>query len=306
MFGQTSRGLVVIALTAGLASLLALRSGAEEGATNAARVRIGMIGSLFRDIPEATVMAMMQPFGALMQAQTGVGGELVPAGDAENLGKLLADNKVQLGVFHGIEFAWARQKYPELRPLCIAVNQDIYLHAVVVVRADNPVAKFADLRDKSLALPHQTREHCYLYVQRQCRECTSEPEKFFSKISTPANVEEALDDVVDGVVQVVVVDGVGFDCYKRRKPGRCAKLKAAYISESFPAAVVAYRPGIIDEATLKRFRDGMVGANRSIMGKQLLTLWKLTGFEDIPADYEKTLTEIAKSYPPPVPASAPK
>jgi ABC-type phosphate/phosphonate transport system substrate-binding protein len=305
MFGHTTRRLVVSALTLGLISLLPSTAAAEGSAVNSPSVRIGMIGSLFRDLPEATVMAMMQPFGALMRAQTGVSGELVPAGDAENLGKQLTENKVQLGVFHGIEFAWARLKYPELRPLCIAVNQDSYLHALLIVRADSPATRISDLRDKSLALPQQTREHCYLYVHRYCRECDKDPERFFSKIATPPNAEEALDDVVDGVVHAVVIDSVSLECYKRRKPGRFVKLKIAQSSEPFPAAVVAYRPGIIDEATLKRFRDGMVGANRSIMGKQMLTLWKLTGFQDIPEDYEKILTDIAKTYPPAM-AAAPK
>jgi hypothetical protein len=30
-----------------------------------------------------------------------------------------------------------------------------------------------------------------------------------------------------------------------------------------------------------------------------MTLWRLTAFEPIPADYEKTLTDIVKAYPPP-------
>src|SRR5207302_5268891 len=115
-----------------------------------------------------------------------------------------------------------------------------------------------------LALPNQTREHCQMFLRRNCLQCKKEPAKFFSKITNPANVEDALDDVFDRVVQVCVVDGVSLDCYKRRKPGRFAKLKIVYSSETFPAAVVAFRPGILDEATLKRFRDGMIHANRTI------------------------------------------
>jgi len=68
----------------------------------------------------------------------------------------------------------------------------------------------------------------------------------------------------------------------------------------FPAAVVAYRPGILDEATLKRFREGMMNANRTILGRQMLTLWKLTAFEEVPQDYEKVLSEILKTYPAPL------
>ena len=34
-------------------------------------------------------------------------------------------------------------------------------------------------------------------------------------------------------------------------------------------------------------------------GQRLLTLWKLTAFEAIPADYQQNLTDIRKGYPGP-------
>jgi ABC-type phosphate/phosphonate transport system substrate-binding protein len=262
-------------------------------------VRIGLISSLFSDVPEPVMLALMQPFGALMEAQTGVSGELVPCGDADNLGQQLTEDKVQLGVFHGIEFGWARQKHPDMRPLVIAVNQQRHLRAHLVSRADSNLNALTDLQGKALALPNQTRDHCRMFLQRRCQECKKEPANFFSKVTTPANVEDALDDVVDGVVQGCIVDSVSLECYKRRKPGRFAKLKIVQSSETFPAAVVAFRPGVLDDTMLKRFRDGMISANRTVAGKQLMTLWKLTGFEEVPPDYDQTLTEIVKAYPAP-------
>jgi ABC-type phosphate/phosphonate transport system substrate-binding protein len=213
------------------------------------------------------------------------------------------DDKVQLGIFHGVEFAWARHKHPELRPLAIAVNQERYLRAHLVVRADSKVSTLGDLQDKILALPHQTYQHCHLFLRGRCLEWKKEPANFFAKITNPANVEDALDDVVDGIAQVCVVDGVSLDCYKRRKPGRFAKLKIVHSSEIFPAPVVAYRTTVLDDATLARFRDGMINANRTALGRQLLTLWRLTGFEQVPPDYDHTLTEILKVYPTPLPSS---
>jgi len=303
MSGLFCRIVAVIAL-GGVPGLLSLPSTgveaerAAEPARAVERVRIGMINTLFRDTPQATVMAMMRPFGVIMEAQTGVRGELVPGGDVEALGRQLADGTLQLAVFHGIEFAWARKKHPELRPLVIAINQSRFLSAHVLVKSDSKVLALADLHEKEIAIPNQTREHCHLFLQRHCPE--PKLTSFFCKVTNPPNVEEALDDVIDGVVQCTVVDGVSLECYKRRKPGRAAKLRIVQSSEVFPAAVVAYRPGILDEATLKRFRDGMMNANRTIMGRQMLTLWKLTAFEEVPQDYEKVLSEIVKSYPPPL------
>jgi ABC-type phosphate/phosphonate transport system substrate-binding protein len=299
MFGHPTRALGVVALLAGFSGILSSDLTAGNRVARTGAVRIGLISSLFCDMPEPIVMALMQPFGALMEEQTGVCGELVPCGDANNLGQQLSDDKIQLGVFHGIEFGWARQKHPELRPLVIAVNEQRCLRAHLVVRADSKVSCLGDLQGKALALPNQTRDHCRMFLQRRCQEWKKNPADFFSKITNPANVEDALDDVVDGVVQVCVVDSISFDCYKRRKPGRFTKLKIAQSSEAFPAAVVVFRPGILDEATLKRFRDGMINANRTVVGRQMMTLWKLTGFEEVPADYDQTLTEIVKAYPAP-------
>jgi ABC-type phosphate/phosphonate transport system substrate-binding protein len=298
MFEHQARVPGAVALLLGLILLLSAGVAAEERAQPADAVRIGLISTLFRDTPEPVVLAMMQPFGALMEAQTGVGGELVAGGDADVLGQSLAADKVRLGVFHGIEFAWARLKHPQLRPLVIAVNQQRQLYAHVIVRTDNPAAGLADLKDKSLAVPRQTKEHCRVFVYHRCRQRGQEPDAFFSAMPAPASVEDALDDVVDREVEAAVVDGVALECYQRRKPGRFAKLKTVHQSEAFPAAVVAYRPGAIEDATLERFRAGLLGAHQTSLGRQMLTLWKLTGFEAVPAGYEQNLASIAKAYPP--------
>jgi ABC-type phosphate/phosphonate transport system substrate-binding protein len=299
MFGRGLKVLGAVALLAGLFQIVPPHSQAEDHSSHVGLVRIGLIASLFSDVPEPTVMAMMQPLGALMEAHTGVSGELVSCGDAENLGQQLTEDKVQLGVFHGIEFAWARQKHPELRPLVIAVNQQHHLRAHLIVRANGKIANLGDLQGKALAFPHASREHSQLFLRRRCQEFKKEPANFFAKITNPANAEDALDDLVDGAVQACVIDGVSFDCYKRRKPGRCQKLRILQSSEIFPAGVIAFRSGFLDEATLARVREGMININRTVAGKQLMTLWKLTGFEPVPADYDQTLTEIIKAYPAP-------
>ena len=67
----------------------------------------------------------------------------------------------------------------------------------------------------------------------------------------------------------------------------------------FPATVVAYHPGILDEAALRSIRAALKKSPDTPEGRQMLTLWKLTGFEDVPKDYDKDLADILKTYPPP-------
>lgn len=262
-------------------------------------VRIGTISTLFRDVPDAIARAVTQPFAQFLEAQTGCVGEVVTIATADELGRQLSENQVQLAVFHGFEFAWAKQKYPELQPLVIAINQQRNLHACLVVRQDCAVSGFGDLHSKSLALPRGSREHSRLFLHRGCQACGRETVSHLARMTTPASIEEALEDVVDGSVQATVVDGVALDCYKRLKPGRYARLRVVQESEIFPAAVIAYRPGSLDAATVKRCRDGLLAAHQQPLGRQLMLMMRLTAFEPVPADYDKTVANIARVYPPP-------
>jgi ABC-type phosphate/phosphonate transport system substrate-binding protein len=279
--------------------------GAKSGGEPADVVRIGLVKTLFRDVPEPLVQWLSTPFSTLMKAQTGLNGQLVTIKDCFELGGQLHDNKVQLGVFHGIEFAWARERFKDLRPLCIAINKHRHLHAYIVVRGDSPAHAAAELKDKVMALPLRSREHCRLFLESQCDASGMAPAKFFAKIVTPANVESALDDVLRGKTQAAVVDGVALECYKHVKPGCHARLKVLQESELFPAAVVAYRQGL-DKETLDRFKTGMITANQNERGRDLMRMWSLTAFEPIPDDYEEVLANILRIYPAPAEAAGVK
>jgi ABC-type phosphate/phosphonate transport system substrate-binding protein len=296
MTGQRCFGLAVVR-TAGLAGLALSVPSLGQTGDPPGMVRIGLVRTLFRDLPEPMVQLMMEPFSTLMRSQTGLTGQVIACGHAHDLGGRLHDGTMDLGVFHGFEFAWAQQKHPDLRALVIAINKHRQLRANLVVRNDSEATTFADLKGKIVALPKHSREHCRLFLERGSRQCGAEPRAFFAKVITPANVEDALDDVVRGKVQAAVVDGVSLECYQQVKSGCFARLKVLKQSEVFPAAVIAYREGALDAATLTRFRDGMIGANQNPRGRDLMAMWKLTAFEDVPADFAQTLANIARAYP---------
>src|SRR5262245_20401286 len=208
-----------------------------------------------------------------MQAQTGYSCEVASPTDGMELGRRIANKEVQLGVFQGIEFAWAKQKYPKLRPLLIAVNQHVNRRAHLIVRAESHVTNLSDLEGKSLAIPRFSRDHCQLFIDHQCRQKGKALEKIFAKVNNSMNAEDALDEIVDDKIQAVVVDDVTWDCYQRRKPGRSEQLKDLLQSEWFPDTVVAYRADFIDEAVLRRCQLALLHAHETALGRQLLTLW---------------------------------
>ena len=292
-------GLAALLVAAGLAGFLPAGGAAGEEMKTGGAVRIGLAATLFRDTPDVLVQTMMRPFKSLMESQTGISGELVPGVKPDELGRQLKDDKLQLAVFNGIEFAWARQKAPELTPLMLAVNHDKYLRACVVVRDDCGAGSLTDLKGKSLAVPRRTKEHCHVYLERRCAAVGKEPKDFFGKVTVPANMELAIDAVVNGESDAVLIDGCFLHWYESRKPARFAKLKVVEKSEAFPAAIVGYCAHALDEATLRRFREGMLSAKDNPRGVQLMTLCQMTSFEPVPDDYEQLLKDIVKAYPPP-------
>ncbi len=261
-------------------------------------IRIGMAKSFFLDVPDAMVQMLSIPFRSLMKNQTGLDGRLETSMDCFELGEKLEKNEIQLGVFHGFEFAWVKEKYPKLRPLMIAINKDRELSANIVLREDKNFTSFADLKGKQISLPKRSRGHCRLFLERRIEECGSTPADF-CKLCNHSNIETALDEVVLGNVECIVIDGVSLDCYRQIKPGCFKRLKIFKRSEIFPAAVVVYQPGNLRTSIINRFRNGMLNAHKNFRSRHLMTMWKLTAFEPIPNNYNAILTNIRKCYPSP-------
>ena len=134
----------LLVMTASLATALATTAASGEDPAPSNTIKVGVIGSLFRDLPEPVFQALAKPLKTLLDSQTGRTSQLVCGGDAEYLGNQLAKDRVQLAVFNGFEFAWARLKYPEIKPLMIAVNQHRHLRRFLY--------RFSHDRAKSLIL----------------------------------------------------------------------------------------------------------------------------------------------------------
>jgi ABC-type phosphate/phosphonate transport system substrate-binding protein len=273
--------------------------GARAPAGAPQTIRIGLVSSLFRDTSEQLMQVIMRPFRSLLEAQTGMSGQLVAGGDARELGQRLKKGEVHLGIFHGVEFAWAKAKFPELKPLLIAVNKQPFLRAHLVVRNNGGVAGLDDLKGQVVALPNLSREHCWLYLERRCVPAGTTPEQFFGRVTRPRDANYAIDDVLDGLARAAVIDDTDLAAYRKQYPEYFAKLKDLRQSEAFPCAVIAYYPGTLSEGLLEQFRTGMLAAKSSRQGRQMMQMCRITSFEDVPDDFEQTLADIAKAYPPP-------
>lgn len=296
MFPRVAAVLVVAAASAWVVPGGPLQ--AEEG--KPAAVQIGMIQTLFRGSDSKMMLVATQPFGELLHAQTGIRGQFSIVPDAAEMAKRVDSGELHLGILHGIEYAWIKEKYPDLQPLILAHNQTVKLKGYLLVRADSKLDAVADLKGKPLALPRRSLNHCHLFLHRTIQEAGHDPAGFFAAAEDAANTEVALDAVVDGTVSATVVDGVALDVYRKRKPARAARLRILKESGIFPTATIVYKPGARDEALINRFRDGLVTAHQQVLGRQILTLWRLSQFSEVPTEYQALLDDILKEYPDPV------
>jgi ABC-type phosphate/phosphonate transport system substrate-binding protein len=265
-----------------------------------APLRIGIPETFFHDMSKALIRESTDPFADVLRETTGLRGEPVTDGDPFTVAQNLEAGKFQLGVLHGFEYAWIRDKHPDLVPLMIAVRTGQDQRAYLVVRKDDPAAAFAALKGKDLSVPKRTKAHCRLYVERMCqREGARGIEDFFGRIVRSPDIESALDDLARGKGPAVLIDAGGLDFYKDLRPGVFARLKVLAQSDTFPPLVLAYKKGALSDATLTRIREGLPAAAKTGSGRDMMKLWRITAFEPVPPDFGKTLAASLKAYPAP-------
>lgn len=261
-------------------------------------LHIGSSGTLADGAPGTKEDAALKTLQSFIKDETGLANQITPQKNWRELARKLAKGELQLGVMQGYEFAWAQQEDSNLKPLALAVDVYPFPTVYVVERKSEGAGNFAGLKGKSLALPTTTPAYVKLYLERLCQGAGGRTSAFFAKTGTPDNVEDALDDVIDGKVDATVVDRAGLEGYKRRKPGRFNQLKPIAHSEPLPPPLVAYCPGQLDDAILQRFRDGLLNAHKKEKGEMMLTLFHLTRFEPVPPDFGKILAETRRHYQP--------
>jgi ABC-type phosphate/phosphonate transport system substrate-binding protein len=261
-------------------------------------LRIGTSGNLASEKQGEKEESALKSLKSFVKEETGMDNAISKQKDWRELTDKMVKAELDLGVYQGYEFAWAQEQHPQLKPLALAVK--VYLNPVayVVTQKANKAKDFAGLQGQSVAIPATAERYLRLFVERQVKAAGKTLDTYFSKVLTPDNVEDALDDAVDGKVQAVVADRAALEAFKRRKPGRFNKLHEVAHSQPFPPPLVAYYGNVLDPASRAKFRKGLLYANRNERGQTMLTLFHLTGFALSPSDFDKVLAQTRKAYPP--------
>lgn len=274
--------------------ILAVCLGLAHGQDAKSPLSIGIAPSMLKDLSAGQQTFITGEFPLLVKQFTGLDGNLVRAKDVGALARRVEAGDDPFGVFQGVEFAWVRAKHPELKPLLVSTYHKARNRGLLVVKKDAAYAKFADLRGKDLSLLREGKEHCRLFA---IKGAGGDLAKFFGKVDVPANAEAALDAILLGKVAAAIVDEVSLEIYKDVNPGRHDRLKIIEQSQPFPPGVIVYHPKKASPGLVEQFRAGMLRANQSERGRDVMSSFKITAFDNVPAEFDGWLGDILKEYP---------
>jgi hypothetical protein len=259
-------------------------------------ITVGIMSGMFKGIPQPLIKAGGQQFNTLFKKFTGLPGDVMVEDDYRKLATKVNENKIQLGVIHGYEWAWLAKQNPQLAPLVVTVPAKLP-QACIVVNAKNPVLAPANLKGANIDVPFNMKAHGFLYLDKLQKSC---PPGSFA-VNTPEDLgpEEALDEIVKGKAIAAMVDHSTFAAYKVNNPGKAVRLKLLSTSELFPPTVLVYSKRGLTEKTISQIRTGLLKAHKDPQGKAFLFLWNLKGFEEPSPAFEKLVEDSVKAYPPP-------
>src|SRR5579871_5477128 len=103
-------------------------------------LRIGTSSYLASATNEPKEKSAVTSLKNMIREEIGLRSQVVRAHGWAALADQMSTGKVEIGIFQGYEFAWAREKFPELKPLALAVNGHRLLVAHLVVRHDSQAA----------------------------------------------------------------------------------------------------------------------------------------------------------------------
>jgi ABC-type phosphate/phosphonate transport system substrate-binding protein len=258
--------------------------------------RVGIAKSAFRDVPHHLLPFAGQPFQDLVRVQTGLDGRVTLDSEWPAVVRDLNDGKLHVGVLQGHEYAWAREKFPDLRPLVCSINRTKEVLAFLLVRHDSE-ASLAELKGRRLVLATRLKDHARMFLEK--RQAEARGGSGFHSLAKVDTVHEAIQKVTDGDADLTAADHAAWNSFQKLHPGQARNLKVLGKSEEFPPAVLVYKKGGLNEAAQKTLREGFLTAHKTTKGARLMGLIRVEKFDVVPAGYEDTVKACLKAYPAP-------
>lgn len=260
-------------------------------------IRVGFPAGLFRDVPEVLIQAAATPFKKTLYKELGLHGDMVVVPDYKVLAEQLREGKLEMGVFHGFEYAWIKDT-PGIVPLVVTHPVCGRVQACLVVRTDCPAQGPQQLKGACIALPRGTKAHCWMFLEQLRNNPAIGPDNCCPIKNAGLSAEEVLDAVVAGTCPAALVDIGALQAYKELKPGLAQRLKVLVESRPLPPAVIVWRKGALTPEQLAKIRDGLLSCHKTPIGRTFTNFWQLECFKEVTPEYLALVEECAKYYPP--------
>jgi len=259
--------------------------------------RIAIAKSAIREVPQDLLPFAGDSLQELMKARTGLNGKVTLDHEWSALVRNLNDGELELGVLQGHEYAWAKQKYPDLQALVCSIERPKEVMAYLLVRHDCKAANLTDLKGGKLVLATTLKDHARLFLEK--RQGVEMGKESFGTVAKTDTVHEAIHKVIAEEFDVTAADHASWNYFQKLYPGAAKNLKVIAKSEEFPSAVLVYKKGHVDEVALKKLRDGLVSAHETTKGARMMAMMRIEKFVDVPDSFEATVATCLKAYPTP-------
>lgn len=260
-------------------------------------VKIGFPEPMFKDVPANLIQVAAKPFQAMLQKIANLNGTMEVVPDYKHLADRLSKGKIDIGVFHGFEYAWVKEN-TDLIPIVVTVPSCEKVQACLVVHTTSTAKASKDLKGACVAIPKGCKAHCQMFLDRE-RANLPQGDCCPANLAglTPA---EALDAVLNRQCDAALVDISAVLAYQNNAPGLGKQLKILESSKLLPSAVVVYRKGALTPQQVVAIRTGLLNATKSAEGQIFAMFWQLKGFGEVSNAYNKLLEDCLENYPPPV------
>jgi ABC-type phosphate/phosphonate transport system substrate-binding protein len=178
--------------------------------------RIGIAKSAVREVPQDLLPFAGDSLQELMKIRTGLNGKVTLDHEWTALVRNLNEGKLDFAVLQGHEYAWAKQKYPDLQPLVCSIERPKEVMAYLLARHDYKAATLADLKGSKLVLATTLKDHARLFLDKtQAVEMGGESFRSIAKVDT---VHEAIHKVIAEEYDLTVSDHAAWNYFQKLYP----------------------------------------------------------------------------------------
>src|SRR5262249_3378328 len=146
LWGVSCAGILAAVLVTGAAATT------EERKADPEVLRIGNSNSLSTGSDSAKEKGALESLREFIKDETGMKNEIIRAKSCRDVADRMEKGDFHLGVFHGYEFAWVRDKHQKLKPLALAVNVHRYPEVHVVTQKKSKASGMADLQGQTVCM----------------------------------------------------------------------------------------------------------------------------------------------------------